>query len=336
MTSILDEQLRLWLDRLSDDWDAPLGKTVEVLGAQEAANRVESLPRVSTILRSTPLDMEAVRSIPTFCWPMHERFLIQKLKAFCEHPGSGETVSSFVRTLSDNHRLSERIDRFIDDAVDKGIDQRHMAGLFASVILTATRPDSFVDFRQKRWAGLAKELNYDFPSQGSYGERIIAAGDFARAISLTPTFHEHWQTAHPLWTVAGLCWHGMWEANERPEGLPAPTENAEGYKEGGLRLHLHLKRERNAKLVADAKREWLLNDPLLRCEVCAFSFVERYSDLDEPFIEAHHRTPLKDVAPGTKTLISDLAPVCANCHRMLHRADDMTIVKLRGRLLESD
>lgn len=335
MTSTLDEQLRQWLNRLSDDWEAPLGKTVEVLGAQETANRIESFPKVSAIMRTIPLDMEAVRSIPTFCWPMHERFLIQKLKAFCEHPGSVEIVTNFVNALGDDRRLADRIDRFIDDAVDKGIDQRHMAGLVASVVLTATRPDSFVDFRQKRWAGLAKELDYDFPSQGSYGERIIAAGDFARAISLTPTFREHWQTDHPLWTVAGICWHGMWEADERPEGLPPPSDNTEGYEEGAFRLHLHLKRERNSKLVADAKREWLSSDPLLRCEVCRFSFVERYGELGKSFVEGHHRTPLKDVAPGTKTSVADLAPVCANCHRMLHRADDITIVKLKKQLLEN-
>jgi len=335
MTSTLDEQFGQWINRLSDDWQASLDKTVEVLGAQETANRVDSLPRVSAILRSIPLDMAAVCSIPTFCWPMHERFLVQKLKTFCDHPGAVETLSSFLGTLDDDDRLSEGIDRFIDDAVDKGIDQRHMAGLFASVILTATRPDSFVDFRQKRWAGLAKELDYDFPIQGSYGDRIIAAGEFARAISLTPTFRKHWHTEHRLWTIAGICWHGMWEANERPEGLPNPHANSEGYEEGAFRLHLHLKRERNSKLVSDAKREWLASDPLLRCEVCDFSFVERYGELGESFVEAHHRTPLKDVAPGTKTFISDLAPVCANCHRMLHQADDMTTAKLKRQLRES-
>lgn len=128
----------------------------------------------------------------------------------------------------------------------------------------------------------------------------------------------------------------MSEADKRPEGLPKPNDKAKGYTEGGFRLQLHLKRERNSKLVADAKREWLSSDPLLRCEVCTFSFIERFGELGESFVEAHHRTPLKDETPGTKTFISGLAPVCANCHRMLHKTDDMTIAKLKKLLIGSE
>ena len=333
MPSSLDERFAQWLDRLSDDWEAPLGKTVQVLGADETANRVESFPRVASILQRIPLDMEVVRSIPSFCWPMHERFLIQKLKAFCEHPEAAETIGGFVATLNDDDDLAQRIDEFVEVTVGQGLDERHMAGVFASVILTAIRPDSFVDFRQKRWGGLAEELEYDFPNQGGYGDRIIAAGEFARAIARTPTFREYWATSNPLWAVAGICWQGMWEANERPKRLPAPTDGPTEYEEGELRLRLHLKRERNSKLVSDAKRDWLSHDPLLRCEVCSFSFVERYGELGEAFVEAHHRTPLKDVVPGTRSRVADLAPVCANCHRMLHQSEKMSIPKLKKLLL---
>ena len=47
-------------------------------------------------------------------------------------------------------------------------------------------------------------------------------------------------------------------------------------------------------------------------------------------LEAHHRIPLCDLEPGTKTKLSDLAMVCANCHRMLHRGNPWpTVDKLK-------
>ena len=44
-----------------------------------------------------------------------------------------------------------------------------------------------------------------------------------------------------------------------------------------------------------------------------------YGDLGEGFIECHHKVPVSELKPGAKTKLSDLAVLCANCHRMLHR-----------------
>jgi hypothetical protein len=57
-----------------------------------------------------------------------------------------------------------------------------------------------------------------------------------------------------------------------------------------------------------------------RCQVCGMSFDEQYGDLGEGFIEVHHLKPVSSykvkvrVDPNT-----DMAVVCPNCHRMLHR-----------------
>ena len=55
------------------------------------------------------------------------------------------------------------------------------------------------------------------------------------------------------------------------------------------------------------------------CQVCKFNFSERYGTLGEGYIEVHHLKPLSlDRLPRIVT-VDDVAVVCANCHRMLHR-----------------
>jgi len=58
----------------------------------------------------------------------------------------------------------------------------------------------------------------------------------------------------------------------------------------------------------------------IRCKVCSFDFAAVYGAIGEGFIEVHHIEPVSGIAPGTIIdPAKDLAPVCANCHAMLHR-----------------
>lgn len=57
-----------------------------------------------------------------------------------------------------------------------------------------------------------------------------------------------------------------------------------------------------------------------RCLVCGVDFGEEYGILGEGFIEVHHLEPVSKIPEGTPiNPVQDLAPVCANCHAMLHR-----------------
>jgi 5-methylcytosine-specific restriction enzyme A len=68
----------------------------------------------------------------------------------------------------------------------------------------------------------------------------------------------------------------------------------------------------------------------LACEVCAFDFQESYGPLGVGFAECHHRKPLAEVTTSKTTKLQDLAIVCANCHRMIHRASPWkTVEELR-------
>ncbi len=37
------------------------------------------------------------------------------------------------------------------------------------------------------------------------------------------------------------------------------------------------------------------------------------------FIEGHHTVPISELKGEVKTKVKDVALVCSNCHRMLHR-----------------
>ena len=102
--------------------------------------------------------------------------------------------------------------------------------------------------------------------------------------------------------------------------------------EGDLKVRSHRHRERSRELVTMAKAVFQTrNQNRLFCEVCNFDFGKTYDVPD--FIEVHHRIPLRDLQPGTKTKLSDLAMVCANCHRMLHRGHPWpTVDELKQKL----
>jgi len=103
----------------------------------------------------------------------------------------------------------------------------------------------------------------------------------------------------------------------KPLTRPVPEENDEGGEEGRLLVRRHVSYERNRKLrkqKLDATRR--AGKPIA-CEVCGFDFARTYGDRGSGYIECHHVVPLHFSGPG-RTRLSDLALLCANCHRMVH------------------
>lgn len=98
---------------------------------------------------------------------------------------------------------------------------------------------------------------------------------------------------------------------------PKFNEDNEIYEayEGKLIPISHLKRERDPLLV----KRFKANLADLRCEVCRINFTEVYGALGSDYIEAHHRVPISQMEVGVKTSIEDLAALCANCHRIIHK-----------------
>ncbi len=100
--------------------------------------------------------------------------------------------------------------------------------------------------------------------------------------------------------------------------------------EGKLVTRMHRTRERNRKLVKRKKASFEKKHGRLFCEACGFDFQSAYGARGEGFIECHHTLPVAMMKSGEKTKLSDLALLCANCHRMVHvRAPWLSLGELR-------
>jgi 5-methylcytosine-specific restriction protein A len=89
------------------------------------------------------------------------------------------------------------------------------------------------------------------------------------------------------------------------------------YSEGGRAAVIVNRFERDSHA-----REKCISHHGLRYSVCDMSFRERYGETMKHFIQVHHLVPLSEI--GTKYQvdpITDLRPVCPNCHAVIHRDD---------------
>ncbi|MFJ3270340.1 HNH endonuclease [Streptomyces sp. NPDC086776] len=103
----------------------------------------------------------------------------------------------------------------------------------------------------------------------------------------------------------------------------APTDDEDfddafSAPEGRLLLRRHRARERNKGLRKKKISSVLRQGGSLACEACGFDFEEVYGDRGAGYIECHHVVPLHEAGEG-RTKLSDLALICANCHRVIHR-----------------
>jgi 5-methylcytosine-specific restriction protein A len=108
----------------------------------------------------------------------------------------------------------------------------------------------------------------------------------------------------------------------------------EWFLEGEVLTRLHLTRERNPDAVRRKKEQVVADTGRLACEACGFDFPAAYGPLGEGFIECHHTRPLAELPGERATRLADLAVVCANCHRMLHRGKRRATVQSLRALLQ--
>lgn len=147
----------------------------------------------------------------------------------------------------------------------------------------------------------------------------------------------------PRATKGGIGQNNVWYAlSPESEGIRAATmdlingnsslkfpdvDRMEGSEEGNPRLVAHLRRERNQKIINMKKAQVLSDNGTLACEVCSFDFCDVYGKVGENFCEVHHLKPLAKADGIVKTTLEDLAVVCSNCHRIIHRSDPMLTIQ---------
>jgi 5-methylcytosine-specific restriction endonuclease McrA len=97
----------------------------------------------------------------------------------------------------------------------------------------------------------------------------------------------------------------------------------ENISEGRSSAKTILVRERSKKLREKAIEFFTDSDGVIKCCICGYEFGKTFGDYGKGYIEIHHKKPVyqyddKDVESVLSEAINNLAPVCANCHRMLH------------------
>ena len=102
--------------------------------------------------------------------------------------------------------------------------------------------------------------------------------------------------------------------------------------EGGIKVRISKTIERSPKL-----RQQALDFHGYKCQVCDFDFELTYGKWGKEFAEVHHIKPLSELN-GVKYETdprTDLAVLCANCHRMIHRKKNFTLKlsELKSKLL---
>lgn len=112
------------------------------------------------------------------------------------------------------------------------------------------------------------------------------------------------------------------------------ADEGKEYPEGKIAFVLHKKRERNPKLIKEANRLFIRKHGRLFCEACKFDFQKTYGDRGTDFIEGHHKKLISEMSEGEKTKVEDIAMLCSNCHRMIHRKPLINVEDLKEVLHE--
>lgn len=97
--------------------------------------------------------------------------------------------------------------------------------------------------------------------------------------------------------------------------------------EGQILYKVHKFRERDPRIIKLKKDQAIASEGKLACEACTFVFEEFYGELGAGFIECHHLIPLSSFKVKAETRLDNLALICSNCHRMLHRSIDLLSIQ---------
>jgi 5-methylcytosine-specific restriction protein A len=103
--------------------------------------------------------------------------------------------------------------------------------------------------------------------------------------------------------------------DKRFEFAPLPKKKVRLYAEGKTKTVTYRTYDRSPEA-----RQACIEHYGYLCSVCGFSFEEAFGDLGKSYIEVHHLRQIADVGKEYEiNPVTDLRPICANCHRMLHK-----------------
>ena len=101
------------------------------------------------------------------------------------------------------------------------------------------------------------------------------------------------------------------------------------FSEGKLSYKIHKKRERSSEVTKKAKELFKeKHNGRVFCEACGFNFESFYGERGIDFIEGHHRVPISKMSENDKTKVEDIALLCSNCHRIIHKKPFISVDEL--------
>jgi len=110
----------------------------------------------------------------------------------------------------------------------------------------------------------------------------------------------------------------------KPQEIEVFDENLIIYE--GTQELINTAKYKRSKLLRDrAIKHFTDEDERIRCRVCGFDFEEVYGERGKGYIEIHHQKPVfqfdgDDMKQTINNALKNLIPLCANCHRMVHRS----------------
>lgn len=198
-----------------------------------------------------------------------------------------------------------------------GLDDKDSRVLALSILLNQSpvHPVKLRDAKFRNPAGVARKT-WDIATQHPDYKGQKTKGNKLDAIVLKDFLREPAKMQKLAEAIDAEIRRG--DASVPSEGDPDVEDL--GVAEGGLLLARHFKRERNRTL-RNKKIESVKKAGLpVACEVCTFNFQTTYGPRGQDYIDVHHVLPLHASGPTT-TYLKDLALLCANCHRMIHRGN---------------
>jgi len=216
-----DNILRRLLNRIAaNDGHSDLKKAADSLVHhewEEVKNRIEFYGELGQLLRRQPLDLRAIKTSVNSTGKVvlgGHASLHARVNDFIASEDEAKRLIQELIAYGEQVPTAQRIDSFIDQSVSLAFYKRNdkkpdraSAALFASVLLCASFPDSFVDFRQYRWKNFAESFELELlPKRLTYGEMIIWAGRAAAKFVRTPTFRSYFGTENANRIVAGLAY----------------------------------------------------------------------------------------------------------------------------------
>lgn len=237
-------------------------------------------------------------------------------------------------------------------AYEKGIGW-HLAGFYERALFAADGanfPDAMLRNRAKELDEIdaVGDLGAEYKGQSTTQKAKLLAGEakgyrwrtrpeniktiqvpLSIPAQITSGFGKYY--ARPT-EISAAQWDQLRLLARNYENRPPVDDYSDGgeleFPEGRKLQKVHFGRERNTKLVKQAKNAFRRTHGRLFCEACYFDFEDFYGRMGRDFIEAHHnKTPLHAMAEGALSKISDLAMLCSNCHRMIHRQRPWMLVE---------